>query len=188
MIDRGLSLLRKLGNADRDCGIEFLVDLLESEMATLQPVLLRYAIRLCGNQDEAEDLVQETFARALRFEDRFELGTNLIAWLFVICRNLFLSGRRRERWLAPWLDGVTEQLLISPPLQHDRLEFLEVAALLEGLPANHREALIRFAFDGHSYEEVASATGRPVGTIKTWIRRARASLMLALEDRGRLRP
>lgn len=126
--------------------------------------------------------MQETFARALRFERRFEPGTNLDAWLVVVCRNLFLSARRRDRWVAPWHDGVTAQLLISPPSQHQRVEFLEVAALFDSLPANHREALIRFAFNGDSYEEVALATGRPVGTTKTWIRRARASLMMALEE------
>ncbi|WP_344706221.1 sigma-70 family RNA polymerase sigma factor [Sphingomonas swuensis] len=150
-------------------------------MITLHPLLFRYASKLCGNRDQAEDLVQETFARALRFDERFEPGTNLLAWLFVVCRNIFLSDRRRARHQSPWHDSVAEQLLITQPHQQQHVELLEVAALLERLPTYQREALVSIVLEGATYEELAKSTGRSLGTIKTWVHRARVTLSKAVE-------
>jgi RNA polymerase sigma-70 factor (ECF subfamily) len=147
------------------------------------PSLRAFAISLCGNVDRADDLVQETLARALAHIDSFEPGSNMPAWLFTILRNLFRSEYRKRRREVEDADGSYAQSLKSQPEQPGRIEFQEFRAALAKLPPDQREALILVGASGFSYEEAATICGCAVGTIKSRVNRARARLadMLAIE-------
>src|SRR5918998_5183439 len=86
------------------------------------PSLRAFAISLCGQVDRADDLVQDTMLRALSNLHRFEIGTNLHAWLFTILRNLFHSEYRKRRREVEDADGSYAARLLVPPEQGARLD------------------------------------------------------------------
>jgi|GEM_PF-5909973 len=94
------------------------------------PSLRAFAISLCGDADRADDLVQDTLLRALANIDRFELGTNLNAWLFTILRNLFHSEYRKRRREVEDVDGAYSRHLMTPPDQDSHLDFEDLRAAL----------------------------------------------------------
>jgi len=140
------------------------------------PSLRAFAISLSGNVDRADDLVQETLARALAHIDSFQPGTNMQAWLFTILRNLFRSEYRKRRREVEDVDGRFADGLQSQPDQHAKLEFADFRAALAQLPPDQREALILVGAAGFSYEEVAKICGCAIGTVKSRVNRARNRL------------
>jgi RNA polymerase sigma-70 factor (ECF subfamily) len=149
------------------------------------PKLRAFAISLCRNSDQAEDLVQETLLRACAGIHSFKPGTNMHAWLFTILRNHFYSEwRRRRRTLEPIDDHA--EAIASRPTQLAQAEYGELRAALAKLRPKQREALVLIGASGLSYEEVAKRCGCPMGTIKSRVNRARADLaqLLAIEGRG----
>jgi RNA polymerase sigma-70 factor (ECF subfamily) len=150
------------------------------------PVLRAFARSLCGDRVRADDLVQETVARALANSDKFTPGTNLHAWLVTILRNHFYSeGRRRGREVED-ADGVLAGRLAELPSQESHLEMADFMRALQLVPAEQREALILIAASGFSYEDAAEICGVRVGTIKSRVSRARARLQEILEGGQRL--
>lgn len=152
--------------------------------------LYRFARRLTGDEAEAEDLVQETFTRALGAADRFEPGTDLRAWLFRILRNLNLDARRRERRhptvaAAPLEEmeaGDGEPLLADAELERLReVVARDLERALAMLPEAWR-SLVLLRLEGLGDQELAEVMGCPAGTVKSRLARARAAL------RQRLRP
>src|SRR5690242_8635303 len=138
------------------------------------PSLRAFAISLCGNIDNADDLVQETLVRALAHIDSFEPGTNLSAWLFTILRNLFRTTYRKRKREVEDSEGRFSANLKTQPEQSSRLEFKELQQALAKIPADQREALILVGASGFAYEEAAEICGCAVGTIKSRVNRARA--------------
>jgi len=147
------------------------------------PSLRAFAISLSGNVDRADDLVQETLARALAHIDSFQPGTNMHAWLFTILRNLFRSEYRKRRREVEDVDGRFADGLESQPDQDPKLEFADFRHALAQLPPDQREALILVGASGFSYEEVAKICGCAIGTVKSRVNRARNRLaeMLAYQ-------
>lgn len=158
----------------------------ESVLAHL-PSLFALALRLTRSRADAEDLVQDTVVKALRFSARFEPGTNLKAWLFTILHNTWKNGRRaasrdgvhvssdRIDEEAPSADGpippdTPEQLLLRSTLDAD----LQVA--LDELPDAFREAVLLRDVEELSYAEIAAMLGIPVGTVMSRISRGRRQL------------
>lgn len=158
-------------------------------LATL-PALRAFAVSLCGNIDRADDLVQETIARAIAHIDSFKSGTNMPAWLFTILRNLFRSEYRRRRREVEDVDGSYTDSLKTYPEQESRMEFAELRRALAQLAADQREALILVAASGFSYEEAASICGCAVGTIKSRVNRARSRLveLMSIDEPGYFEP
>jgi RNA polymerase sigma-70 factor, ECF subfamily len=150
----------------------------ETRQALLRaiPHLRAFAISLCGNLDQADDLVQETTLKALTHLDGFQPGTNLQAWMFTILRNLFHTGYRRRRREVEDADGLFAATLSVPPDQHARLDFEDLRGALAKLPPDQREALVLIGAEGFSYEETAAICGTKVGTIKSRVNRARTRL------------
>jgi RNA polymerase sigma-70 factor (ECF subfamily) len=151
--------------------------------------LARYLTR---NDADAEDLVQETYARALKSAAQFTPGTNLKAWLFTILRNTYVTAYRRRR-ANPVVGGFDEDL----PLTDDawmRDDF-EVAQLRKLVAGEIEEALLSLSDDartiilldleGLSELETAQVVGVPVGTVKSRLSRARAALRRRLKDYAR---
>ena len=154
------------------------------------------ARHLTGNQEDAEDLVQETYARALRAERQFTPGTNLKAWLFRILRNTFVSSYRRRR-RDPTIGGLDpieaesasalDQAWLRNDVELDRLRKVvaeEIEAALMTLSEDARTVIL-LDLEGLSELEVSEVLGCPVGTVKSRLSRARAALRLKLRDYAR---
>jgi RNA polymerase sigma-70 factor (ECF subfamily) len=157
----------------------------------------RFALRLTeGDRDRAEDLAQETFLRAHRFWESFELGTNVKSWLFTICRNTYLHDRekassRRERPIAD-LDARSEALAsmsaLDLPGSNPESEFFghliedEVVEAIDELPEEFREVLVLSDLGDLKYTEIAQVLDIPVGTAKSRLFRARRLLQERLRE------
>jgi RNA polymerase sigma-70 factor (ECF subfamily) len=150
--------------------------------------LYNFARWLCRDPLEAEDLVQETYARALGAVQQFEAGSNLRAWLFRILRNAFLDRLRRSQRAAnpdsledvatdaEPADGPTSELEQS---QIRALVADDVAAAVRALPEAFRTVIL-LDLEGMTEPEVASVLGCATGTVKSRLSRARALLRARL--------
>jgi RNA polymerase sigma-70 factor (ECF subfamily) len=146
------------------------------------PNLQRYARRLARNDDAANDLVQETVARALLNLDRYRPIGSLQGWLITIMKNQFRETRRRRlrdcppethgRAFEP--DRLSSARLDGP--QHDHMLLRELADAIPRLPQLQRDVLMAICLHGLSYEEASARFGIPVGTIRSRLFRARAAL------------
>src|ERR1051326_8759122 len=173
---------RPLSGAQRDRNdAQFKADLL-----SLIPFLRAFARSLCGNQETADDLAQETLVKAWQARDMFAPGTNLKAWLFTILRNQFYSDRRRAWRQAPWDQEAAERIPGSAGEQSWAAELSDTARALSCLSAEQREALILVGAGGFSYEDAAKICDCAVGTVKSRVARARKSLMAILDGEERL--
>ena len=151
------------------------------ELVAAIPILRGFARSLSGNRDRADDLVQETLAKAIANRDKYRPGTNLHAWLVTILRNQYYSeGRRRWREVSD-ADGAHAARLTDPPAQHGHLELRDFLAALQALPDDQREALILVGASGLSYEEAAEVLVTRIGTVKSRVSRARARLEAMLD-------
>lgn len=153
--------------------------------------LYNFAMYLTRKPSEAEDLVQETYLRALRFSHRFERGTHLRAWLFQILRNTFLTFYRvRERESPLAEDGVPDwdapMFHEAPDNDQGALEaHTDLERALRRLPEEFRTVLLLAEVEGMPLEEVAHVMGCPVGTVKSRIFRAKERLRALLRDYDR---
>jgi RNA polymerase sigma-70 factor (ECF subfamily) len=173
--------------------------LFEREAMAHLDALYRTALRMTRNQQDAEDLVQETYLRAYRFFEQFTPGTNMRAWLFRILTNAYIN-RYRKASAQPRLaslddaedfslyhqlsqvsdagDNVEAQVL-------DRLAAGDVRAAIERLPAPYRLAVLLADVEGLSYNEMAEAMGVKKGTVMSRLFRGRKLLQKALWDQAR---
>jgi RNA polymerase sigma-70 factor, ECF subfamily len=146
------------------------------------PQLRAFARGLTGSRDRADDLVQDTVARALGAAHRYQPGTNMRAWLFTILRNCHFSERRKARYDGGSIDDLPERLHTTHGDQMISLELKEVRALLQSIPVQYREALILVSAAGMSYDEAAAVCKCAVGTIKSRINRARSELTRLVDE------
>jgi RNA polymerase sigma-70 factor, ECF subfamily len=157
-------------------------------------------VYLTRNEDEAEDLLQETFLRAYRFWHQFTPGTNCRAWLITILHNTF-KNRYRERYreqqaiefdeAAVEVDDATRadmQRADPESIVLSQLLDAEVQEALQRLPLPFLEVVLMVDIQEMSYEEAAAATGSPIGTVRSRLSRARRMLHTALaryaQERG----
>jgi len=155
--------------------------------------LYRVARRLTGRDDDAEDLVQETYTRALAGWSSFTANTNLRAWLFRILRNAYIDSYRRAR-ASPVEGGrgddldALEATSAREPLRGDaELERIrgtvaaDIETALQALSADARTVIL-LDLEGFSGDELAEILGCAVGTVKSRLSRARESLRVLLQD------
>jgi RNA polymerase sigma-70 factor (ECF subfamily) len=156
----------------------------------LFPALYNHASWLTRNPAEAEDLVQETFTKALRAFDSFEPNTNFKAWIFRILRNAFLNTRTGiAATRTVYLDDTpaaldTADTNLTPEAHLIRLD--NAAALhsaLEQLPPPLREVLLLCDVEEIKYKEIAIILDIPIGTVMSRISRARRTLRELLQPR-----
>jgi RNA polymerase sigma-70 factor (ECF subfamily) len=148
----------------------------KTQLAQVIPHLRAFGRSLSGNRDLADDLVQETLLKAWAARKRFQAGTNMRAWTFIILRNLYLSQMRRARFKGEWDDLVADRLLAAPASQDKHVELADMQRALLHLPQPQREALILVGAGGFAYEEAAEICGVAVGTIKSRVARGRVAL------------
>jgi RNA polymerase sigma-70 factor, ECF subfamily len=151
--------------------------------------LYNFAHWLTKNREEAEDLVQETYAKALKGFSSFQLGTNFRAWMYRILRNTFLTSRTGLKVtmtvpLDPEEDGPELAVESATPetilFERSNRELLQSA--IDDLPAYFREILLLCEVEEMSYQEIAEMLSIPIGTVMSRLSRARKAL------RDRLRP
>ena len=151
------------------------------QLKAILPRLRLYAISLTHDRDRANDLVQETVMKALVARESFRLGTNFSGWIFRIQRNEFISGMRRQRPTVP-IDTAVVDSLTQRPDQDNGLIVREFLNAFGKLSSGQREALVLAVVEGQPYEAIATHAGVSVGTIKSRISRARATLERLLMD------
>ncbi|GAA4761209.1 sigma-70 family RNA polymerase sigma factor [Stakelama sediminis] len=159
----------------------------KQQLAQVIPHLRAFGRSLSGSRDLADDLVQETLLKAWAARKRFQAGTNMRAWTFIILRNLYLSQMRRARFRGEWDDLVADRILAAPASQDRHIELSDMQRALLHLPQPQREALILVGAGGFAYEEAAEICGVAVGTIKSRVARGRVALDNILSD-GQLAP
>src|SRR6202162_5490900 len=161
------------------------------EALTHLDTLYRGALRLTRDPDQAQDLVQEAYLRALRYQHSYQPGTNMKAWLFAIMRNLFWDRFKGSRKEDVSLDDVGEFVLYDKLRDEgakpeadvlDKLAASEVVAAVEKLPPLHREVVLLLDVEGFSYKAAAQTLGVPIGTVMSRLHRARQQLQRSLYD------
>lgn len=152
----------------------------QSELIALIPQLRAFARNLCRDAARADDLAQDALASAWKARDNYKPGTNLRAWVYLILRNKFYSDARRA-WRSTSLNPeVAEATLVARDNVEHILELDEVRRGLAKLTEQHREALILVGVGGFSYDEASDILKAPIGTVKSRVCRARASLLSIL--------
>jgi RNA polymerase sigma-70 factor (ECF subfamily) len=150
---------------------------LRSELVKWIPNLRAFALSLTQGAQHSDDLVQETLLKALSNLNKFEMGTNMRAWLFTILRNTFYNEIRHKRYRqSATLDEIDPGAIELRATQEKYIEFQDVLKSLSRLVPEQREAIILIAAEGLSYEEAAAICNCPVGTVKSRLSRARRRL------------
>ena len=152
--------------------------------------LYNFAHWLTHNREEAEDLVQEAYLKALKGFASFQQGTNFRAWMYRILRNTFLTSRsglsvkmtvpldREENAVGPPADTPEAVLLVRADQQM-------VQDALERLPVQYREVILLCDMEEMSYQEIAEIVGIPIGTVMSRLSRARKSMRELLAEKVR---
>ena len=168
----------------------------ENEALTHLDRLYSAALRMTRNPADAEDLVQETYAKALRGRDSFKPGTNMKAWLYRILTNTYINSYRKAA-RSPQMSGeeeVTDRQLAraashdSQGLRSAEMEALDntpdaaVAEAMAGLAENYRLVVYLSDVEGFSYKEIATIMGTPIGNVMSRLNRGRAQLRKSLAD------
>jgi RNA polymerase sigma-70 factor (ECF subfamily) len=151
------------------------------DVVGLIPALRAFAWSLSHNGADADDLVQDTLIKAWTNREKFEVGTNLRAWLFTILRNTYYTAVLRRRREVRDETGEYAGALKSPPTQDWSVALQSLQVALRKLPEEHREALVLVGAAGLSYEEAAEICGCALGTIKSRVNRARARLLKIMD-------
>jgi RNA polymerase sigma-70 factor (ECF subfamily) len=173
----------------------------EREVVPYRDRLYSAALRMTRHPADAEDLVQETFARAYASYHQFRPGTNLRAWLFRILTNTFISSyRKRQREpRQSRAEGIEDWQLAraathtSTGLKSAEAEALErlpdpgVAAALEGIPEVYRIAVYLADVEGFAYKEIAAMADTAIGTVTSRLHRGRRQLRARLQTHAQAR-
>jgi len=160
----------------------------------LQPSLLRMALAMTRHPADAADLVQETYYKAWRFFSAFHEGSDCKAWLTAILRNAYINRyRRKQRHPAEiefdeWqdIDSAYFDAHLRTPAPDDEVLMGaslgdEVLEALDQLPPHFRDVVVLSDVEGLSYQEVADRVGCPIGTVRSRLFRARATLRRLLD-------
>ena len=152
--------------------------------------LYNFAHWLTQNRDEAEDLVQETYVKALNGFSSFQPGTNFRAWIYRILRNTFLTSRTglKTTMTVP-LDVEKDEARMPVAAENPETIFLDrasqelVQSAIEELPVPYREIILLCEVEEMSYAEIAETLSVPIGTVMSRLSRARGAMRLILRQK-----
>ena len=167
----------------------------EEEALELAPQVYRVARRLVSTREEAEDLMQETYARAFRAWQSYQPGTNLRAWLLRILTNLNIDrGRRQQRspdlqpleegdyYLYNRLEESGRETNVDQERVDDRLSQDDVVQALSAVPHDFRDVIVLVDIGDFSYQDAAQILDIPIGTVMSRLHRGRRILKRELAD------
>ena len=149
--------------------------------------LKNFAYSLTLNSEEAQDLVQETFLKALKYRDKFVDATNLKAWLYTIMKNTFINSYRRSvktRQIIMQTDDLSNVRQLNGsggPSAESQINVKNINKAIESLEDEYKVPFTRY-FDGFKYKEIADELDLPIGTVKSRIFLARKKLMIDLKE------
>jgi RNA polymerase sigma-70 factor (ECF subfamily) len=144
--------------------------------------LKNFALSLTRNSDDASDLMQDTYLKAIRYREKFEDSTNLKAWLFTIMKNTFINSYRRSvktrELISKGDDVALTRAFKQNSYDHSesRMNAKEIINHIDALEEQYKVPFIRY-YNGFKYEEIAAELNLPLGTIKSRIFIARKILM-----------
>ena len=144
--------------------------------------VVRLAVRFTGNQDDALDVLQDTFAYVFRKFPGFRLTANMTTFLYPVVKNLSIAARRKRTRMAS-TDAIDTPDPPAPAEINPARERSELEAVMAALPEGQREVLLMRFVDGMSLQEIADALSIPEGTVKSRIHNAIATLRT--DDRAR---
>ena len=169
----------------------------EEEALALADQVYRVARRLVGSREEAEDLMQETYARAFRSWRSYQPGTNLRAWLLRILTNLNIDrGRRKQRtpdtqpleegdyFLYNKLEESSREPVSEQDAVVERLSQDDVVGALSAVPHDFRDVVVLVDIGDFSYQDAASILDIPIGTVMSRLHRGRRILKTALAEQA----
>ena len=156
--------------------------------------MYNFAYRLTFDEDDAKDLVQDTYLKAFRFIDSFQQGTNAKAWLFRILKNSFINDYRKKKKEPAKVDYQEVETFynseevdrqITPDLRVETLQNLmgdEISNALNSLDVDFRTVIILCDLEGFKYDEMAKILDIPIGTVRSRLHRARNLLKEKLSE------
>jgi len=143
--------------------------------------LRRFALRLCKNTSEADDLLQSTLLRAIEKKDLFENGSDVFKWTSKIMFNTFVTAYRRKAKFETLYDPETFIEHASSEANNEtKIELAEVGEAMRLMSDEHRDVLIMICVEGMRYQDVAELLSLPIGTVRSRLSRARGQLQLML--------
>lgn len=175
--------------SDRKLYAEF-----EKEAIPHMDALYNFALKMTGEPDDANDLVQETYLKAFRFFDKFEKGTNCKAWLFRILKNTFINDYRKQTKepikvdyddVQNFYETIKSTDVKTQHVESDVFSNLlddDISKAIAKLPEDFRTVIILSDIEGFNYEEIADFVDCPVGTVRSRLHRARKMLYAKLYD------
>jgi len=150
-----------------------------------RPSLKNFAMSLTRNSEDAMDLIQETYVKAITYRSKFEDSTNLKAWLFTIMKNTFINAYRRntksKSLIVKGDDLALQRAFKQNSYDHSesRINSKEILGKIQNLDDQYKIPFTRY-YNGYKYEEIAQELNLPLGTVKSRIFIARKILMEAL--------
>lgn len=149
--------------------------------------LKNFAYSLTSNSEEAQDLVQETYLKALKYRDKFADASNLKAWLYTIMKNTFINTYRRSVKTRQIITQTDDMSLVRPlrgsdaPGAESEINLKHITKAVDALEDEYKIPFKRY-FDGFKYKEIADELDLPIGTVKSRIFLARKKLMSELKE------
>lgn len=163
-------------------------EIFDTEFMTHVDSMYNFAYRLTFDEDDAKDLVQDTYLKAFRFINSFERGTNAKAWLFRILKNSFINEFRKKSKQPAKVDyNEVEQYYnsddageqMTTDLRVETVQHMigdEISGALNGIPVDFRTVIILSDLEGFTYEEMSKILDIPIGTVRSRLHRARNML------------
>ena len=149
--------------------------------------LKNFAYSLTLNSEEAQDLVQETYLKALKYRDKFADASNLKAWLYTIMKNTFINTYRRSVKTRQIITQTDDLSTVKPlngsnsPSAESQINLKHITKAVDSLEDEYKIPFKRY-FDGFKYKEIADELDLPIGTVKSRIFLARKKLMYDLKE------
>jgi RNA polymerase sigma-70 factor, ECF subfamily len=194
-IGTGIELADRASESPRERKERF-----ERDALIFTSALYGAALRYTKNTQDAEDLVQDTFAKAFNSFHQFEPGTNLKAWLYRILTTTFINTYRKDQRRPQISDGEVEDWQIFEAASHtsdqgksaedvvlENLPDGDVKEALASIPEDFRMVVYYADVEGYSYKEIAEIIGAPTGTVMSRLHRGRKLLRVALADYAKSR-